>query len=354
MMSSQMGPRLLAFFLGDRRTKVCLGIFVATIVYALVSMASVGAEGEATFAPHISFVTAIVLAFLSLCTVIFFVDHMAQSIQTDALVARLAHECDAAIDIAMEQTPTNDRSPTPDEIAEFETCFDEHCSGWTAHTNGYLTSVNHTALLEAAARHNAILHMRFRVNTFVFTGQTVIRFRCPPGNEEALRDDLDAALTFDRRRTPAQQIDFEMSALCEVALRALSPGINDPNTAAACIGYLGNALTRIAAERPNDALLRDAEGVARILRVPGDMAYYLDRCIAPIIEAGADAPIALSAMIEMLNWLDSRCQQSEDRKAIASQRAALENLIAATIRHPAERERLLTLLTVDAVAGASA
>lgn len=347
MMSAQMGPRLLAFFMGDRRTKVCLGIFVATIVYALVSMASVGAEGEATFAPHISFVTAIVLAFLSLGTMIYFVDHIAQSIQTDAIVARLANECGKAITIAVKEAPTNAHSPTAEEIADFEACFDETCQTWRAGADGYLTSINRTAILDAASRHNAILNLRFRQNSFIFTGQVIVQFRCPPGAENAVREDLAAAITFAEKRTPAQQIDFEMSALSEVALRALSPGINDPYTAAACIGYLGNALTRIERERQGDIMLCDDEGVARILRVPGDVPHYLDTCIAPIIEAGAGAPIAMAQMIQALNWLTTVCDDTRSLKAIARQRAALEHLIASKIQHPTERDRLLSLFTVN-------
>jgi uncharacterized membrane protein len=343
MMSSQMGPRLLAFFLRDRTTKISLGIFVATIIYSLVSMASVGAEGEATFAPHVSFITAIVLACVSLCTMVFFVDHIAKSIQTDAIVARLARECHTAIDAAIERTPRNERTASRAEIADFKACFHNPCEVWRAGQSGYLTSLNQTALLDLAETHNAIIDLRFRVNCFVFAGEAVALFRCRPEDRDPFRKGLAAAVAFGEHRTPAKQIDFEMSALSEVALRALSPGINDPHTAAACISYLGSALSRIAEEKPSDALLFDDKGIPRILRVPGDLPFYLDTCIAPVIEAGAGAPVALAALIRMTNWLAAICQDTANQEAVARQRAALEHLIAERITHPTERTRLLNL-----------
>ena len=114
---------------------------------------------------------------------------------------------------------------------------------------------------------------------------------------------LNASIALSERRTPAQQINFEMSALAEVALRALSPGINDPYTASACVDYLGNTLSRIAQASPKVRSLKDEDGTMRLLRTADDLPFFLNECIAPIIEAGAGAPIALASLIRTLNRL---------------------------------------------------
>ena len=346
MMSSQLGPRLLAFFMRDRTTKVSLGIFIATIIYALVSMASVGAKGDATFAPHLSFVIAIFLAIISLGTMIYFVDHIAQSIQADALVARLAAACDDAIDSAIRDEESGE-PPTEAEIKALDDRFDETCLKWEAQGTGYLSSVDYPALLKTAAKHDAIIKLFFQVNTFVFDEQVLALFRCPSDQADEMREALDASIALSDRRTPAQQINFEISALSEVALRALSPGINDPYTASACVDYLGNTLSRIAKAAPKVRTLKDEGGTMRLLRTADDLPFFLDQCIAPIIEAGADSPIALTSLIRSLNRIKQVAHAPHDLDAVAKQQAALRELIKGNVKHPSERDRLISMIESD-------
>ena len=347
MMSSQLGPRLLVFFMRDRTTKVSLGIFIATIIYALVSMASIGASGDATFAPHLSFVIAIVLAIISLGTMIYFVNHIAHSIQADAIVARLAKECDAAIDSAIRDEQSNEDPPSDSEIESFEARFDETSFKWEAQGTGYLSSVDYPKLLKVAAKHDAIVKLFFQVNTFVFDEQVLALFKCPDDQKKALSKALDASISLSERRTPAQQINFEMSALSEVALRALSPGINDPYTASACVDYLGNTLSRIAKASPKLRTLKDESGEMRLLRTADDLPFFLNECLAPIIEAGAGAPIALASIIRTLNRIKQVAHAPGDLDAVADQQAAVQALIGKNIKHPSERERLIALIDSD-------
>ncbi len=347
MMSSQLGPRLLVFFMRDRTTKVSLGIFIATIIYALVSMASIGASGDSTFAPHLSFVVAIVLAIASLGTMIYFVNHIAHSIQADAIVARLARECDAAIDSAIRSEKGAERAPTEAEITALDNRFEPDSLRWEAQGTGYLSTVDYPALVKAAAKHDAIIKLFFQVNTFVYDGQVLALFKCPEGKADALREAFDGAIALSERRTPAQQINFEMSALSEVALRALSPGINDPYTASACVDYLGNTLSRIAKASPKIRTLKDADGKMRLLRTADDLPFFLDECIAPIIEAGAGSPIALASLIRTLNRIKQVAHAPEDHEAVHHQQAALKSMIEKNVQHPSECKRLIAMIDPD-------
>lgn len=346
MMSSQLGPRLLLFFMRDRTTKITIGIFIATILYSLVSMASVGARGDETFAPHLSFVVAIVMAITSLCAMIYFVDHIAHSIQADAVVAQLARECDEAIDATLNEEEPDD-APSDHDVDVFQRRFGENSHRWKAPRAGYLASVDYASLVEAARKHGGAVNLLFRVNTFVFDGQILAQFECRPGEEDEFCGALDDCVALSERRTPAQQINFEMSALTEVALRALSPGINDPNTASACVEYLGNTLSRIARAAPKLRLLVDEERDFRVLR-PGDgLPFFLDQCIAPIVAAAGGSPIALDSLVRALNRLSQVAHRERDLEAIALHRTALRELTAAETTHPSERERLLAMIDAD-------
>ena len=346
LMSSQLGPRLLLFFMRDRTTKITIGVFIATILYSLVSMASVGAKGDATFAPHLSFVTAIVMAILSLGAMIYFVDHIAHSIQADAVVAQLARACDEAIDATLKEEEPDDR-PSDRDIETFERRFGERSHRWQTPKAGYLATVDFESLAEAAKQHGGAVRIFFRVNSFVFDGQVLAVFDCDPGKEDDLRSALIDCIAMSERRTPAQQVNFEMSALTEVALRALSPGINDPYTAAACVDYLGNTLSRIAEAAPKLRLLVDDEGDYRVLRPADDLPFFLDQCVAPIISAANGSPIALDSLIRTLNRLGQVAHREQDVQAVASHRTALRNLTEAETSHPGERERLLSMIDAD-------
>jgi len=346
MMSSQLGPRLLLFFMRDRTTKIVLGIFVATIIYSLVSMASIGAEGEDTVTPHLSFVVAILMAIISLCAMVYFVDHIAHAIQADSVVAQLARACDAAIEqVLQEREVENDA--TDEDIEAFENRFEGDPWRWEATRFGYLSSVDYDDLIAVAKEHDAILKLYFRVNTFIFEGQALAVFLCDEDRVDPIREALENAIAMSARRTPAQQLNFEMSALSEVALRALSPGINDPYTASACVDYLGNTLSRIAVAAPKLRLLRDDDDTFRLLR-PGDgLPFFLDECIAPIVEAANGSPIALASLIRTLNRLTQVAHRDIDTDAVTRQREALREIIADKVSHTTERDRLIALIDPD-------
>lgn len=345
MMSSQLGPRLLLFFMRDRTTKVVLGIFVATIIYSLMSMASVGAEGDATFAPHLSFVVAIVLAVVSLGAMIYFVDHIAHSIQADALVARLARACDEAIEQGLREG--SEDTASDDDIARFEQRLSDSDHVWRAPRSGYLAAINYDSLAETARSYDAVIALAFRVNSFVFEDEPVCAFKCSDGDADDLADEIGQAITISERRTPAQQVNFEMSALSEVALRALSPGINDPYTAAACIDYLGSTLSRLTKANPKRRLLQDGDGADRLLRPGDDLPFFLSQCIAPVIEAAKGSPVALDSLIRVLNRLARVAVRDSDLRAIDRQRAALREIVNVGTSHPGERERLAAMLDVE-------
>lgn len=346
MMSSQLGPRLLVFFMRDRTIKIVFGIFVGTIIYSLISMASVGMRGDATFAPHLTFAVSILLALVSLGAMVHFVDHIAHSMQADVVVEQLARDCDAAIGRAIRDDDT-DASPTEEEAAAFATRFGKDPHRWEATRSGYLASVDYEDLIAAAKDHDAAVALYFRVNDFVFDGQILAAFLCDDDRVDAIREALENTIALSASRTPAQQINFEMSALTEVALRALSPGINDPFTAAACVNHLGNTLSRIATAAPKLRLLKDGDGEFRVLRPADNLPFFLDRCIAPIIEAAEGSPIALHSLIRTLNRLAELAHREIDVETVARQREALRRTIAESIQHPTERSRQLAMIDPD-------
>lgn len=326
-LSGQLGPRILLFFMRDRATKVSMGIFIATFLFALIALASSGTvEGTA----HITFITALFLAIISLGTVIYFVDHVARSMQADVVVAALGARLEEAIDRSIREE-ADDSDPTEEDITAFDGRFSSAPQTLHAARGGYLVSIDYEGLLAVAHECDAFISLEHRVNCFVFEGTVLARFVVDEARRDTLRGQIETRLALDTCRAPSQHASFELTALTEVALRALSPGINDPYTAGACIERLGNALARMTQGAPLPEAMRDAEGTVRLSRPLQDFPACLNISFAPIIAASGGSPVAIDALIRSLTHLDSKAKRSQDRKAIAAMANAVDALIAETI-----------------------
>lgn len=241
--SSQFTPRVLRHFTGDRGNQVVLGVFIGTFTYALLVMRSVHSEADdrTRFVPVISVSGAVVLALVAVGMLIFQIDHVAKSIQAAVIVERATTETLEVI-----------RSIGADSRDEANTAalpFPADTATWvTATDGGYLESVDVDGLLEWASRHRATVSVAPIVGAFISPRQPVIGVW--PGRALSADDEkhLRRSLVTGRERSLRSDPAFGVRQISDIAIRALSPGINDPTTATTCIDRLGELLIVAASE----------------------------------------------------------------------------------------------------------
>ena len=239
--SQQFGPRLLRDFFRDRGYQLVLGTFLAAFVYCLLVLRTVRSNGGDVFVPYISLAVGIVFAFASVCVLVYFIHHAAFSIRAESVVAGSGRELRAAIDRLFPQTATDNSSSRvlgrslpkglPSEAREV-----------AAKAGGYIQAINHEQLLRLAHDHGFVLRLDHRVGHFLIAVQRLVDIWPGAAPSEELETKLNGSVVLGTQRSLQPYVESAVDQLVEIATRSLSPGINDPNTAIACIDQLADGL----------------------------------------------------------------------------------------------------------------
>ena len=243
--STQFGPRMLRNFIRDRGTQHTLGVFVATFVYAILTLVSVG-TGHPSFVPAISITVTLLALVLDMGVLIYFINHISNSIQLPQVIASIARDLVGAIaaegaraDVGLVESSLS--------LQEIERQMAESGSILRTPRSGYLQFVDYATLVRLASSSNAVVRLHHRPGHFLVAGQPLATV-WPPQAAASVGRSLERGHLTGPYRTLAQDIAFAVDQLVEIAIRALSAAVNDTFTAMTCIDWLGESLCKIAAE----------------------------------------------------------------------------------------------------------
>lgn len=323
--AGQMGPRLLRNFTRDRGNQVTLGIFLGTFSYALMVLRSVRTHEEGEFIPHIALSVGILLAFVCVATLVFFVNHIAGRINVDTVIELVSEDVRAAL----RRLTTEGEQPAPPP-AEFwgqgVPVLDSR--------RGYLQQLDVDGLADWAERHGTAIRLLVRPGDHVFPGAPIaVAAPRVDGVDAAIR----SATALGPQRSSSEDLEFAVRQLVEVAVRALSPGINDPHTAMSVVDRLGMALCQLIPLRlPSGVSLRGGQPV---LVTPGiDYDGLLDAMFHMIRQSAKGTPAVLIRILEVLTVVVS-CEPDGARAAALQRHADLVLCDAErTIGTPADQD----------------
>ncbi|MBD2750738.1 DUF2254 domain-containing protein [Microvirga sp. BT688] len=282
--ANQLGPRLISTFMGDRQIQTVLGLFLGTILYVLVVLRSfdeiLGVEGV----PHVAVTIGSVLTVVCLFALLFYVHEIARAIIADSIVARVAGDLHNDI-----------RSMLPAEANETERAIPDltrpRAGAVMLDRRGDIQVIDSDRLVTLACRADAVFAVKVRAGHFVLkNGEHVVVHAGRALGEEAMQA-IRAAFVVGQERNSAQDLEFGLRQLVEIALRALSPGINDPFTAIAVIDRIGAALEEIFMRSLQQAVWRDKEGKVRVIAQRSDVQGLADAAFNAIRQAGQEIPV---------------------------------------------------------------
>ena len=316
--STQFGPRMLRNFIRDRGTQVTLGTFVATFVYAILTLGAVAHGDHGQFVPHLSITVALGLVLVDLGVLIFFIHHMATSIQLPQVIAGIAGDLSRAID----EEVASDRPGAAEELgpSETEIRFRLEIDGApvAATTSGYLQFVGYGTLAEIASRADAVIELMYRPGHFVVEGLPLARV-WPADAAPKVARGLERAHVTGAHRTLAQDLAFAIDQLVEIAIRALSPAVNDTFTALACIDWLGDGLCKVTAKWNPRQVHRDRRGNVRVIAAPPSYRRLVDRSFDKIRQAGRTMPAVMIRQLDSLAKIVAYATSDEQRAALYNQ-----------------------------------
>lgn len=324
---SHYGSRLLYNFMRDRGNQITLGTFLATFTYCLLTLRSVHPGEEQGFVPHLATSFAILLALISIGVLIYFIHHVAESIQANVVIAAVSSELAERVDRFY---PDHGREHDHPEESSLR------CPGeWMpviGRKKGVLQVVNLEALAKAAAACDAGLRLKVKAGDFLIPGMPIAEACGTRWQELAGSDAVQQAFLVGRRRTLIQDVEFAFLQLVEIGVRALSPGINDPFTAMACADELGAGLSHIMRRGRLPTLVRDSQGVHRVERIPPSFEDIVDAAFEQLGQYAEAQPDVLSHILGVLNTLLLQANTRDQHQALQAQAQRFERLLAAA-RH---------------------
>ena len=256
--SMQFSPRIIVSFSRDRVTQWTLGIFLGTFLYCLAALPAARSLPH-PFAPVATVLGAMVLALVCVGLLLFFIHHISQAISVNHIVDRIAVETEAMIDELMPWPHQQDHHlkdaeplrPNPSEVAVLSI------------DSGYIRFVDTRRLVALAKHYHVTIRVLRRVGHFVPAGIPLMMVSkgsrlSPEGTAELL-----AAFDLGPTRTLQQDVEFGVLQIVDVALKAISPAVNDPTTAINCVDQLSRILIRFASREPPEDLLYDPPGIVR-------------------------------------------------------------------------------------------
>ncbi len=314
--STQFGPRMLRNFIRDRVTQLTLGTFVATFVYAVLALAAVGSAEHGAFVPHLSITVTMALVIVDVAVLVVFIDHIAKSIQLPQVIASIAGDLARAID-AEPRRPSQAQLKAGPSLAELERRLDEDSAIVRAPRSGYLQFVRIDTLIDIAAGSGAVIRLLHRPGHFVVEGQPLAHV-WPAAAAPAVTRALGGAHATGPHRTLTQDLSFAVDQLVEIAIRALSPAVNDTFTALACIDWLGDALCKIAVRWHPEAVHRDATGRVRVIIVTAGFRRLVERAHEKIRQASRGMPAVMIRQLDGLAKILSYASE-EQREVLLEQ-----------------------------------
>jgi uncharacterized membrane protein len=326
--SSQYTPRMLRNFMRDRSNQVVLGTFVGIYAYCLVVLRTIRGADEGAFVPSLAALGAILLAFVGIALLIHFIHHISSAIQAARILAAIAHETSSAIERTLPEraAPGEDDDgggfPVVDPSGQRRTV-----SAVSAKRSGYILNVASELLVQCACRLDAVVRLPRRVGDFVVAGQPLVIVEGGKPIDDALAASMRNAVSVGDQRTVEQDVAFGIRQIVDIALKGLSPGINDPTTATMCLDHLSALLVDLAARR-YPACRHDDEGHLRVAAERPTFSSLLALAVEEIRLAARGQPVVLRRLIALLVCVADATQAPARRATLRAQLAWLGDSIA--------------------------
>lgn len=320
--STQYSPRVLRTFMRDAPTQVVLGTFVGIFVYCLIVLRTIRGGDEGVFIPSMAVLGGMAYAFAGVAVLIYFIHHVARGIQAATILTRIADDTRHAIDHLFPEALGQPGPPEP-QVPELP-------ARWRtvgAPRTGYVSAIDPAALLGAAREAGRILRLCVEVGDFAAEGTPLAELAGAGEVPEGVRHAVHQAVVLSTQRTVEQDAAFGLQQLMDIALRALSPGVNDPTTANMAIDQLGVLLARIARRRmPSPFRVEDRQ--LRVIAPAPDFEQLVTRTLVPVVRhAGGDLYV-LERVAAVVENVAAACSGPDRRAGLVPVVAELQRALA--------------------------
>jgi uncharacterized membrane protein len=310
--SQHYGPRLLNTFMRDLHVQIVLGIFVGTFAYSVLVLGAVRGVGQGDV-PHLSSLGSVVLVLISVGALIYFIHHISSQMGVPAIASRIADEFVEALNGAyaehLESGALRDADAVPTTPPGL----------LLSRETGYVQRIDEPALCALAAEADALFRLRGHPGEFVVAGAPLLEVHPREALDDALTLQVNRLYVFGLDRTMRHDPESGLKQLVEIALHALSPSLNEPFTAIACIDRLGECLAAVARQPPPARVRADAAGRPRLIADRQTFETMLRASFDPIRLSTTANPAVPVRLLDTIAQLSGVVIRDDDREALRHQ-----------------------------------
>jgi uncharacterized membrane protein len=339
--SQQFGPRMMRNFVRDVGNQVTLGVFVSTFVYSVLVLGAIQADPHGKFVPYLSTAVAEALLLVDVAVLIYFIHHIAKSIQLPEVIAGIARDLTRAIDAEFPVSTTEPLGPVVvgdgKSVAELLELIETRGAAVPANRSGYLQFVGYAQLVDIATRTDSVIRLDHRPGHFLVAGRPLATV-WPAGAATHVGLALDKAHVTGPHRTLMQDPVFAIDQLVEIAIRALSPAVNDTFTALTCIDWLSAGLSRISGRTLEEGVYRDRFGRVRLIESDPSYERMVNRAFDKVRQSAGGMPAVLIRLLDSINAVVRETTSAEQRRILARQAEMILRVSEKTVPEQNDRE----------------
>ncbi|MGA2931573.1 MAG: DUF2254 domain-containing protein [Acidimicrobiales bacterium] len=341
--SQQFGPRMMRNFVRDIGNQVTLGVFVGTFVFSVLALGSISSVSKG-FVPYLSTSVAEALMLVDLGVLIYFIHHIAKSIQLPEVIAGIAHDLMESIDAEFPdrvRVVTDPHLPLErgKSVPELLKLIEERGAAVPSQVSGYIQYVGYSQLIAIATRADSVIRLEHRPGHFLATGRPLAMV-WPRGAAPEVARALAKAHVTGPHRTLVQDPVFAIDQLVEIAIRALSAAVNDTFTALTCIDWLSAGLGRVSGRVLDEGVYRDSAGSVRLIEFDPSYARMVNRSFDKIRQAARGMPAVLIRLIDSLGSILLDTTSANQRVVLRRQADMVLRLAEDTVTEPHDLEEI--------------
>ena len=340
MASDQFGPRLIRNFMRQSGTQIAIGTFIGSFIYCLVIMSTIPKVNELQSLPHLSVAIGCLLGVMSFIVLIGFIHHITIFIQAPRIIDDVTSELIDSMKRLFPDTPMDEAENMRqrEDEANLHNNLKDNSQTILAEKSGYLQTVNLDEMLAMARHNNMIIQMEIRPGQFIIKNYPLARIYIADKLNELKTQPIHDLFHLGIERNSAQDAEFSVERLVEIAVRALSPGINDPFTAINCIDRLGEALAFLSSRRIPSKFIRDEEGKRRIITVPYTYDGIVNAAFNQIRQHARTNTAITIRLLETIKNLVDRDLPKIFRKALLRQAEIIYQASQEGLHCPSDRD----------------
>lgn len=350
--ASQFGSRLLRVFMRDRTTQLVLGMFVATFCYCLATALSIPPVEAQALSPQITVTFALFLMLLTFASLILLIQHISIMLQAPNIVAAAGSDLREAVEVRESAQNRIVQDLSGESTNDLEQQAEQAAYSLRVNKTGYIQFVDPEIILNLASERGLVLRLLRKSGQFVLSGETVALVWPAGSVDEHLAKHLRRGIQIGNQRTPTQDIEYAINQLTEIAVRAMSPAINDPFTALTCLDHLADGLASYIKAGEISPRFYDRVGQLRLFFEPASLQELLGAAFNMLRHASSDNASVLLGMLEAIEAIGQAADADGARQELLRHASLVqaESLAGSLIEE--DRQRIYQrYLSVEAILG---